>query len=49
MELSDCNNDLCGIKFDNIFRESLLLLKDFVQLTAVDEWHNEVKAGFRLK
>ena len=49
MELSNCNNDLCGIKFDNFFRESLLLLKDFVQLTTVNEWHNEVKAGFRLK
>ena len=46
VQLSNCNNDLCGIKFDDFLWESLLLLKDFVELATVDERHHKVEAGF---
>ena len=43
MEFSNCNDNLSGIELNHIFRESFLLLEDLIELSSVDEWHDEVK------
>ena len=49
VQLSDANDDLCGIKLNNILIKSLLLLENLVQLTAINERHDEVETGVRLE
>ena len=49
VQLSDANDDLCGVKFNNILIKSLLLLENLVQLTAINERHDEVETGIRLE
>ena len=49
MQLTYCNYDLCGVKLYRVFRETLLLLKDFVQLATVNKRHDEVETSLRLE
>ncbi len=49
MQLPDCDDDLCSVKLYNIFRETLVLLKDLVQFPAIDERHNKVETRLRLE
>lgn len=43
VEVPNRHDDLCGVEFDNIFAQSLLILEDLIELTSFDEGHHEVK------
>jgi len=44
MKIANSHGDLSSIEFNNVLRESLLALEDFVQFTTSDERHDEVKS-----
>jgi len=49
MKVSNSHCDLGGVELDYIFREPLLALEDFVELTTSDERHDKVQSELRLE
>jgi hypothetical protein len=49
MKVADSHTDLGSIKLHNVFAESLLRLKNFVELASFDKGHYEVEALRRLE
>jgi hypothetical protein len=44
VQLTNGDDNLSGIELDLGLRESLVLLKDLVQLSTIDEWHDKVQS-----
>ena len=49
VEFANRGDDLGGIKLDYIFFEALFFLENLVELTTIDEGHDEVEANLRLE
>ena len=49
VQLTNGDDNLSSIELDLGLRESLVLLKDLVQLSSIDEWHDKVQSRLRLE